>query len=295
MNRSFFALFIALLIHFVFLLLYLRFEELKPEVKRPIQEKKLKISLKELVKKKTTQKTTSPKLEKKFEPTKEMPVMPKGSQLKKILKQEPVKYQPKAKPKKTKLNPTPIVKKPQPKVKKIQALPPTKPYIPFKKSQEEKIIPKKIIKKKKEPSSMDWLLDDKSNEIQTVNKSQNSHGTSAGRNIQELYGDEFGKLSQGQQEYILNNQEIMRRITQGVLNRQASVSNIESVNANRSNVIEFYLHTDGSMSDFKFLDKSGYFILDEITRVTIEYSYAKYPRPTEKTLIRYNVFYNLLR
>ena len=87
----------------------------------------------------------------------------------------------------------------------------------------------------------------------------------------------------------------MRRITQEVLNRQARVSNINNINVNRTNIIEFYLHPNGDMTDFKFLEKSGYFILDDITKATIEYAYSKYPRPTEKTLIRYNVLYNLAR
>ena len=86
----------------------------------------------------------------------------------------------------------------------------------------------------------------------------------------------------------------MRRITQQVLTRQASVSNLRGLNVKKSNVIEFYLHPNGDMSDFKFLHKSGYFILDDITRVTIEYAYSKYPRPKETTLIRYNVFYDLM-
>lgn len=297
MNRSIFALFVALLIHFLFLILYLHFEDLRVNIpKKEEEQKRIKVLLKEPIKKRVAQKDTLQKLQKKVEVIPEMPVMPKGSQLKKILKQAPVKYEPKVKPKQTKLNAKPKpqkVKDTKSPVKKLQKLPPKKTYIPLSKPIKEKIVPKELVK---EPiSGMDWLYEDKSHEIMQTPKRSKSLGTTAGRNITELYGDEFGKLSPGQQKYILNNQEIMRRITQGVLNRQARVSDISSINANRSNVIEFYLHTNGSMSDFRFLDKSGYFILDEITRVTIEYAYAKYPRPTEKTLIRYNVFYQLLR
>ena len=217
------------------------------------------------------------------------PPMPKGSQLKKLVKKEPIIFKEKVKPKEPKLNPKKQITKPKPKVEKIQPLPPKKPYIPLFKEKKEK--PKK--QKKKAPT--DWMLQDKSAEIIPDNAIKKSHGASAGKNIQELYGSEFGKLSVGQQKYILDNQEIMRRITQEVLNRQARVSDINNINVNRSNVIEFYLHPNGDMSDFKFLEKSGYFMLDDITRNTIEYAYSRYPRPTEKTLIRYNVFYNLLR
>ena len=58
--------------------------------------------------------------------------MPKGSQLKKIIKKPPVKYEP-SKPVKTpKLNKRPTATKPKPKPKpKLEPLPPTKPYIPL--------------------------------------------------------------------------------------------------------------------------------------------------------------------
>ena len=97
------------------------------------------------------------------------------------------------------------------------------------------------------------------------------------------------------EKYILDNQEVMRRITQQVLNRVARVNLKDNLNVNRSNVVEFYLHPNGDMTDFKFLSTSGYYVLDDTTKETIEYAYSRYPRPTEKTLIRYNVFYNLAR
>ena len=86
----------------------------------------------------------------------------------------------------------------------------------------------------------------------------------------------------------------MRRITQEILNRVASVNLTKDLNVNRVNIIEFYLHPNGDMTDFKFLEKSGYYILDKTTQETIEYAYSKYPPVSEKTLIRYNVFYNLI-
>jgi len=87
----------------------------------------------------------------------------------------------------------------------------------------------------------------------------------------------------------------MRRITQQVLNRVARVNIPRDLNVNRSNVIEFYLHPNGDMSGFRFISKSGYYILDDTTKETIEYAYSRYPRPKETTLIRYNVYYNLAR
>ena len=85
----------------------------------------------------------------------------------------------------------------------------------------------------------------------------------------------------------------MRRITQEILNRVGRVNIPDDLRVNSTNVIEFYLHPNGDMTDFKFLKNSNYYILDDTTKETIEYAYSKYPRPQQKTLIRYKVYYNL--
>ena len=113
------------------------------------------------------------------------------------------------------------------------------------------------------------------------------------QNIKELYGSTFGKLSAGEQKYILDNTEIMRRITQQVLNRVGSVNIPNNLHVTTFNVVQFYLHPNGDMTDFKFLNKSNFYILDETTKETIEYAYSRYPRPKQTTLIRYKVNYLL--
>ncbi|WP_294963471.1 energy transducer TonB, partial [Sulfurimonas sp.] len=161
------------------------------------------------------------------------------------------------------------------------------------------LTPKKDINstvEKKKVDPMAWMYEDKSsNEEEKKEKKTYSSSSINNKNIKELYGDEFGQLSEGQQKYILDNQEVMRRITQQVLTRVARVNLPRDLNVNRSNVIEFYLNPNGDMTDFKFLNKSGYYVLDDTTKETIEYAYSRYPRPTERTLIRYNVLYNLAR
>ncbi|MBC8238410.1 MAG: hypothetical protein H8E76_09320 [Helicobacteraceae bacterium] len=312
MNRSKFALFVALLIHLLVMLIFWVLGSIIPQIKKdaPQLDKKIRISLKELPK--PIEKPSPIKKEPEVlgevnnmpEPIEIAPPMIKGSQLEKIVKREAVKYEPQEKAQVPKLNPK---VKPQAKteahtkqVKTIEPKPIIKEevFIPLIKEREEiqEIIEKKAPEvAPKEDTSMNWLYEDKAKYEKPTNKKEPSSATSSGKNIRELYGSKFGELSQAQQEYILDNQEIMRRITQQVLTRQASVSNLDGLNVNRTNVIEFYLHPNGDKTDFKFLSKSGYFILDEITRVTIEYAYSKYPRPKEKTLIRYNVFYNLKR
>jgi outer membrane biosynthesis protein TonB len=253
-----------------------------PDFKKPAEqkEKRIKISLKEMPKKDKV----SGIIKEKVEPITMAKPMPKGSQLKKIVKKEPIVYEPKKQVVRTpKLNPVKEAKPepiPQPK---IEPLPPKETYIPLPKPKKEEKV----------KGPMAWMYEDKSAEEPKKKEKKTSNASSINQNIKELYGDEFGKLSSAQQEYILDNQEIMRRITQEVLNRVARVNLPRDLNVNKSNVIEFYLHPNGDMSDFKFLSKSGLYVLDDTTRETIEYSYSKYPRPKEKTLIRYNVFYNL--
>ena len=220
--------------------------------------------------------------------------MPKGKQLKKIVKpnKPPVKFEPNKPVKKPTLNkpkkPTKPKMKPKPKV---EPLPPQKPFIPLieKKVKDlNKTKPKKV-------DPMAWMFEDKSKDEKKSTKKSSASASSINNNIKELYGEEFGKLTPGQQQYIIDNQEVMRRITQQVLTRVARVNLPRDLNVNRNNVVEFYLHPNGDMTDFKFLNKSGYYVLDDTTKETIEYAYSRYPRPKEKTLIRYNVYYHLAR
>jgi outer membrane biosynthesis protein TonB len=265
----------------------------------PKKEKKVKISLKDYkIEKPKKKKKSFGETKTKPKPSLIAPPLPKGGQFKKIVQKPLPKYNPKAKKKKPKLNkPKQTVKqkveKQQPK--KIQKLPPQKdkPFLELSKNKEENLT-KKETKKSTNPL-YNLLSQDHSDEEVKQTKKTKTASSGVLQNIKELYGDEFGKLTPGQQKYILDNQEIMRRITQEVLYRVARVNLPRDLNVNATNVIEFYLHPDGSMSDFRFIKKSGIYVLDETTKETIEYAYSKYPHPKEKTLIRYNVFYNLAR
>jgi len=296
LNRSSFAFFVALLIHILIMLLFWILGSIAPEIKKDKKpkENRVKVSLKELPKK---YKDVGD-IKKKVKPTPIAPPMPKGGQLKKIIKKPPIKYEPKKPVKKPKLNPKPKPKvakaqsKPQPK---IEPLPPQKPYIALSEPKKDLNTTKQKIEKKSDNPLYALLSQDRSDVEQKEQTKKKLNGSSIGQNIKELYGDEFGKLTPGQQKYIIDNQEIMRRITQQVLTRVARVNLPRDLSVNKTNVIEFFLHPNGDMTDFKFIKKSGYYVLDDTTKETIEYAYSRYPRPTEKTLIRYNVFYNLAR
>lgn len=293
MNRSTFALFVALLIHIIIFLLIWLMAILVPavETEQVEEHKRLKISLKEL----PIKHKESGIKEEQTPPPEIAPPMPKGSQLEKIVKAPPVAFEPKKPVVEPKLNkPEPKERKPEPKPK-VEPLVSTKPYIPLKEVQERPTIEEKPPEKPEESDPLAWMKEDMSQDQSEEKSSKKVAASNVSSNLKELYGEEFGELTPGQQKYIIDNQEIMRRITQQVLNRVASVNLDRNLNVNSSNVVEFYLHPNGDMSDFRFLSKSGYYTLDDITRETIEYAYAKYPRPSEKTLIRYNVYYRLSR
>lgn len=111
--------------------------------------------------------------------------------------------------------------------------------------------------------------------------------------IRELYGDVFNDLSAGEQKFILDHQETMRRITQDILGRYAPYRIPPGLELEESNMVEFYLHPDGSVSDLRFLHNSRLELLDNVTLETLQIAYKKYPRPEQPTLIRYRIDYVL--
>jgi hypothetical protein len=255
LSRSSFSLFVALLIHLVFLLFFAilyNIAEKTTTILKP-KEARIKIELKQ-IKPKPIKNKKSGIIKK--PPPKIVPPMPKGKQLKKLVK---------------------------------------KPLIKYKEKKITKLEKKGTIKvKKKEKPKYAWLKED-SQDNEVTQKIKYIPSSSISKNLEEAYGDEFGKLSHGQKKYILDNQDIMSRITQQVLTRVARVNLTGDINVNKVNLIEFYLHPNGDMTDFKFIKKSGYYILDDTTKETIEYAYSRYPRPKEKILIRYIIYYNLAR
>lgn len=297
MNRSSFALFVALLIHLLLLLLFWLLGTIEVDKKKSVlpQENKIKVSLKEMPLKKKESGLT----DKKIKQPEIAPPMPKGSQLEKLVKKPLVKLEPKQKSVKPKLNSKPEVTAPKNESKpKVEPLPPQKPYIPLLDPKMDTNLTKKEPKKEDKKSTdplYAMLSQDKSTEEEKREITDIPTGASAGGDVKKLYGSQWGKLTPGQQKYMLDNQEIMRRITQTVLTRVARVNLKNDLNVNRSNVIEFYLHPNGDMTDFRFLEKSGYYILDDTTKETIEYAYSQYPTPKEKILVRYNVFYHLAK
>ncbi|MFA6187755.1 MAG: hypothetical protein WC680_00595 [Sulfuricurvum sp.] len=279
---SLYAFIIALLVHFIVFLALVLFNTLSPKLfpqpKEKTEESRFKLSLKPQPKspKEALVKNTIPKI------AKALP-MPKGEQLKKLTPTQKSQKTPDPKP-----SPKPQTTQP------VAPIPETAVTPPEPKRAFERHVAKQVAtiehqpQLKKESGLYDFL-----SKADPNLRSSSDSITKVGDNIQKLYGDKFGELSQGEQKYIIDNQETMRRITQGVLDRYGRSKIPDNLRVDETNTIEFYLHPDGSISDIHFLKNSRFSILNDTTKETIELAYAKYPRPAQKTLIRYRVWYNL--
>ncbi|MDP3300925.1 MAG: hypothetical protein Q8S36_03050 [Sulfuricurvum sp.] len=279
---SLFAFIIALMVHFVVFLALLLFNTLSPKLfpkpKEKTEESRFKLSIKERPKtsKEALVKNEIPKITK-------APPTPRGEQLK--TPTTSLKTQKASDP------------KPSPKPQIAQPITPAQESaatLPEPKRAFERHVAQKVAaiehqpQPKKEPGLYDFL-----SKADPNLRSSSESTTKVSDNIQKLYGDKFGELSEGEQKYILDHQETMRRITQGVLDRYGRSKVPDNLHVDETNTIEFYLHPDGSISDMHFLKNSRFSILNDTTKETIELAYARYPRPAQKTLIRYRVWYNL--
>jgi TonB family protein len=304
MNRSTAALLIALLLHFLIIALFVILGMVAPVPEPPEKPKehRVRVSLKEypkarkdaLVKNRLKQPAVAPP-------------MPRGEQLEQLPSAtfETVPPAPHEVPR-------PVVKPLQPPkpVKKQEKLPDVTKHIPIPKKPLKPVLPdiapttpktvplkREAEKREKEDSSRLYsklmtptLSTAPATETPKLSKERQSRINST---IRETYGDTFALLSAGEQKYILDNQEIMRRITQEVLNRVASVSIPRELRVDDYNLVEFYLYPNGDISDIKLLRRSGFYKLDDTTVETIQYAYSRYPRPKQKTLIRYKFGYYL--
>lgn len=106
----------------------------------------------------------------------------------------------------------------------------------------------------------------------------------------QLYGEEFTKYSDETKQYLKESLKSIGQITQRYLEYPYLAA---YGGQSGTNVIEFFLHPDGTISDVQIKTSSGYNILDWNTKDTIEKAYKDYPRPKEKTKIIIYVNYIL--
>ncbi|MFP6176699.1 energy transducer TonB [Helicobacter pylori] len=155
------------------------------------------------------------------------------------------------------------------------------------KVEQKKIEEKKPVKKEFDPNQLSFLPKEVAPPRQENNKGLDNQTR---RDIDELYGEEFGDLGTAEKDFIRNNLRDIGRITQKYLEYPQVAAYLGQ---DGTNAVEFYLHPNGDITDLKIIIGSEYKMLDDNTLKTIQIAYKDYPRPKTKTLIRIRVRYYL--
>ena len=118
--------------------------------------------------------------------------------------------------------------------------------------------------------------------------------SSATRNIiRKLYGSEFDGYGEAQKKFIENNLAMIHQITQSTLSRNGYPEVAARTGQQGVNIVSFYLHPNGNISNLRLEVGMGYEILDENTLHVIRLAYKDYPLPLKKTKIKFYVEYTI--
>ncbi|SFP63015.1 energy transducer TonB [Hydrogenimonas thermophila] len=113
------------------------------------------------------------------------------------------------------------------------------------------------------------------------------------REFYALYKDEFDHFSPDQKKFIKNNLARIQGITQHYLTVRGYPYFAGRMGQQGTNVVEFYLLPNGDITDLKIITPTGYEQLDQNSLDTIKAAYKDYPRPKEKTKIRFYIHYSI--
>jgi len=183
-------------------------------------------------------------------------------------------------------------------VKKEEKKKPVKQAV--KKTEPKKAIQKRMVQKTKPQRPAKRSHDSLANALMgsgsSMQPSQNrpsSSGSYASKMIKQLYGGEFNTYSPAQKKFIENNLGTIHQITQRTLTVNGYPSVAVRTRQQGTNVVSFYLHPDGDISDLKLKKRIGYESLDQNTLDVIRIAYKDYPLPNKKTKIMFYVQYSL--
>jgi len=124
----------------------------------------------------------------------------------------------------------------------------------------------------------------------SINQINNSFSQ---REFYALYKDEFDHFSPNQKKFIKNNLAKIEGITQHYLTVRGYPYFAGRMGQQGTNVVEFYLLPNGDITDLKIITPTGYEQLDQNSLDTIKTAYKDYPRPKEKTKIRFYIHYSI--
>lgn len=300
MKKFFIALTLSIVLHIIFFSL-VNDTKLKKETKIIKKEGHPKISYIKIKKPKIKEKILLAKNKKQNEIIENLksikPIKPKIPEMPILPKIEKLKIK---KPSINKNKPVLPIKKPRLQKKEIKSI---------NKIKLAKNIKKKDFLIKKTPDTHKKILK-KSNKLENniVNKKKTIQEktlenflTSQEQNlnpqtlneIEEMYGDEFNSFTQLQKVFIKKNINNFQIITQRVLNRMGYPRTAAKMLVGGVNIVEFFLHPNGDISDLKLAKESSYASLDENTIELIKIAYKEYPKPKTITKIKFRVIYRI--
>ena len=161
----------------------------------------------------------------------------------------------------------------------------------------KKIVKKKVIKKQKiVRKSKQYSKDPLANAImsaKTYKVSRRRSSSSGMRMIKQFYGSEFNGFSNTQKKFIRKNLGSIYRITQQTLNRNGYPEVALHTQQQGTQLVTFYLHPNGNITQLRLKKRIGYASLDNNTIKVIRIAYKNYPRPRTTTKISFYVEYSL--
>jgi TonB family protein len=301
--RVFIAFIISVLIYALFILLFIRY---MPKLETPLPKQNnhvIKIDIRDFP------------LPKKEEVVKE----------KVVVKKQPVV---KVKPKKKVVKRRVVKKKPVKKTiaqKKVIKKKIIKKRVVKKKTHKKRVVKKRVIKKRVEIAPLPIaepivepimeevysppapVVEEKSEALKkfesemvyiaepmiTPQKSAPMPITYPNDKIRKLYGAEFHSFTPTQKQFIEENLETIQTITQRILTRRGYPEGAGETAQEGTNVVTFYLHPNGDISDLHLKTATGYRALDENTLSLIRVAYMEYPYPRTTTKITFYVTYSI--
>ena len=167
-----------------------------------------------------------------------------------------------------------------------------------KKKTTKKTVKKKHIVKKSKPQrrakrSKDPLANMLMNASTSMTPKRTSRRKSNIRMIKQFYGEEFNTFTPTQKKFIEKNLGSIYRITQRTLTLNGYPPLAVQTRQQGTNIVTFYLHPNGDISNLRLKRRIGYAALDKNTLHTIRIAYKDYPLPKTKTKITFYVEYNL--
>jgi len=182
--------------------------------------------------------------------------------------------------------------KPMPEKKEVKKKKLAKKKTVKKKPAKKRVVKRKAQRKRSNNPLANALMGSGTSMYPTKSTPASS-GSYSSKMINQLYGKEFASFSPTQKKFIKKNLGLIHRITQRTLTRNGYPEVAVRTRQQGTNVVSFYLHPNGDISNLRLKTKIGYAALDDNTLEVIRIAYKDYPLKNKKTKIVFYVQYSI--